>query len=162
MRPIEFRGLRVDGKGWVYGSLVHGEDGIFILESGYNVNPQEPEYHYSAMGCGLEDRDIHDRYDAMLHGWEKAVEKFHEELPDFVEVLPETVGQYTGMKDRNGVKIWEGDILEFDTGQQGFISKDPVVWREDSCRFNFGTGLSWRDARYLEVIGNIHEEERQR
>ena len=25
----------------------------------------------------------------------------------------------------------------------------------------FGTGLSWRDARYLEVIGNIHEKERQ-
>lgn len=39
----------------------------------------EPEYHSHGMGCGLEDRDITDRYDAMAHGWEKAMERVYGE-----------------------------------------------------------------------------------
>jgi hypothetical protein len=31
------------------------------------------------MGCGLEDRNIHDRYDAMHHGWECALERVYGE-----------------------------------------------------------------------------------
>ncbi|NTG00053.1 hypothetical protein G6L30_07955 [Agrobacterium rhizogenes] len=39
----------------------------------------EPEYHYSGMGCGLEDRNIHNRYDAMHHGWDCALERAYGE-----------------------------------------------------------------------------------
>ncbi|NTG48629.1 hypothetical protein G6M04_14645 [Agrobacterium rhizogenes] len=39
----------------------------------------ELEYHHSGMGCGLEDRNIHDRYDAMHHGWECALERSYGE-----------------------------------------------------------------------------------
>lgn len=39
-----------------------------------------PEYHYQGMGCGLEDRGIYDRYEAMYHGWDKAMERVAEEV----------------------------------------------------------------------------------
>ena len=34
-----------------------------------------PQYHEHAMGCGLEDRGITDRYDAMRYGWDEALER---------------------------------------------------------------------------------------
>lgn len=39
-----------------------------------------PEYHQSAMGCGLEDRGISDRYEAMQYGWDMCLERCQEAL----------------------------------------------------------------------------------
>ena len=39
----------------------------------------QPEYHAQGMGCGLENRSITDRYEAMEHGWERAMERIHDE-----------------------------------------------------------------------------------
>ncbi|MGI9708681.1 hypothetical protein ACQPL0_12895 [Serratia marcescens] len=50
----------------------------------------EPEYHDCGMGCGLEDRGITDRYAAMAHGWESAMERIYEEVIPFIDDLPET------------------------------------------------------------------------
>lgn len=41
-----------------------------------------PDYHYQGMGCGLEDRGIRDRYEAMRHGWDQAIERVAECLPE--------------------------------------------------------------------------------
>jgi hypothetical protein len=49
---------------------------------GEPVTIEEPDYHYEAMGCGLEDRNITDRYEAMRHGWYCAMDRVFEQIPD--------------------------------------------------------------------------------
>lgn len=38
-----------------------------------------PDYHTQGMGCGLEDRGITDRYDAMQYGWDEALDRVYSE-----------------------------------------------------------------------------------
>lgn len=46
-----------------------------------------PEYSFQAMGCGLEDKGITNRYDAMRYGWDEAMERVGERISNFLSGL---------------------------------------------------------------------------
>lgn len=65
-----------------------GENAVMkqVIDSVTDLD-NEPKYHSEGMGCGLEDRGITDRYDAMQHGWECAMERVYGEVIPCAEEL---------------------------------------------------------------------------
>ena len=74
------------------------------------------------------------------------------------KVIPETVGQYTGLNDKKGRKIFEGDIIQFCTGMKlhyivEFDLGGFMLSRYDKC----GEIIDVYNCP-CEVIGNIHDD----
>lgn len=128
MRDIRFRGLRVDGKGWVYGSFLKELYNSYIVEC-----VDQTRYAFTN-----------------------------------ISVIPESVGQFTGLTDKNGKEIYEGDILSHHDYSKGacltfeqFKRTSNIVIDNlfDGIRlYGMGGTYTKKDKESFEIIGNIHEQ----
>lgn len=82
--------------------------------------------------------------------------EFDRDYYDADRVDPETVGQFTGLFDKNGKKIFEGDIIS------GLGNTYVCRWDEGNVEFtvfdgNESFGLAYAAYPCMEVVGNIHD-----
>ena len=139
MRDLgKYRGLRKDGKGWVDGSLIVNYQRYYIMEDDANMQLLRTSHLSSELNWQIDKDNI-------------------------IEVIPETVGELTGLVTKTNVPLdwWEGDLFQEPQGLlKQIVYEDGCFWMQSVKYPRNKVALhvckAWADN--IPKVGNIHEE----
>ena len=142
MREIKFKAKKIRNGEWVYGDMV--------------INKETDTYRIFSNFANVVHGDITDN-------------GLHYCSGQLNEVYPETVCQYIGLKDKNGVEIYEGDIIRYYQPHSKTFHTHIVRWDDLFACFGLFKQDSkwcvesdWLKIEEIEVIGNIHDKNKQK